>query len=87
MYSQVIRVLSKGYLSISLLTPLNLNTILLEVKDTLQANSRDYDLVIKGLYLYHDMKLVTFVIDDQRNLIIQFPVFVKPYTQQHLKLY
>ena len=33
------------------------------------------------------MKLVTFGIDDQRNLIIQFPVFVQPYTQQHLTLY
>ena len=33
------------------------------------------------------MKLVTFGIDDQRNLIIQFPVFVQPYTQKHLTLY
>ena len=33
------------------------------------------------------MKLVTFGIDDQRNLIIQFPVFVQPHTQQHLILY
>ena len=33
------------------------------------------------------MKLVTFGIDDQRNLIIQFLVFVQPYTKQHLKLY
>ena len=33
------------------------------------------------------MKLVTFGIDDQRNLIIKFPIFVQPYTQQHLILY
>ena len=33
------------------------------------------------------MKLVTFGIDDQRNLIIQFPVFVQPHTQQHLISY
>ena len=33
------------------------------------------------------MKLVTFGIDDQRNLIVQFPVFVQPCTQQHLILY
>ena len=87
MYSQVIRVSSKGYLPISVLVPTKLNTILQEVKEALQVNSRDYDLVIKGLYLYYDMKLVTFGIDDQRNLIIQFPVFVQPYTQQHLTLY
>ena len=33
------------------------------------------------------MKLVTFGIDQKRNLIIQFPVFVQPYTQQPLILY
>ena len=87
MYSQMIRVLSKGYLPISLLLPSKLNTILQEVKEVLQVNNRDYDLVIKRLYLYYDMKLVTFGIDDQRNLIIQFPVFVQLYTQQHLKSY
>ena len=53
----------------------------------MQINNRDYDLVIKRLYLYYDMKLVMFGIDDHRNLIIQFPVFVQPHTQQHLILY
>ena len=33
------------------------------------------------------MKLVTFGIDRHRNLIIQFPIFVQPYTQQPLILY
>ena len=33
------------------------------------------------------MKLVTFGIDNQKNLIIQFPVFVQPYTQTKLTLY
>ena len=33
------------------------------------------------------MKLVTFGIDRDKNLIIQFPVFVEPYTQQPLILY
>ena len=37
--------------------------------------------------MYYDMKLVTFGIDDQRNLIIQFLVFVQPYTKQYLTLY
>ena len=32
------------------------------------------------------MKLVTFGIDSKRNLIMQFPVFVQPYTQERLKL-
>ena len=33
------------------------------------------------------MKLVSSGIDRKRNLIIQFPVFVQPYTQQPLTLY
>ena len=33
------------------------------------------------------MKLVTFGIDKERNLIIQFPVFIQPYMQQPLILY
>ena len=31
--------------------------------------------------------MVTFGIDRKRNLIIQFPAFVQPYTQQPLILY
>ena len=33
------------------------------------------------------MKLVTFGIDKDKNLIVQFPVFIHPYTQQLLILY
>ena len=33
------------------------------------------------------MKLVTFRLDNQRNLIVQFPVFVQPYTQKRLIMY
>ena len=47
----------------------------------------DYDLVIKRLQVYYDMKLVTFGIDNNRNLIVQFPVFTQSYTQQPLILY
>ena len=33
------------------------------------------------------MQLVTFGIDKDRNLIVQFPVSIQPYTQQSLVLY
>ena len=33
------------------------------------------------------MKLVTFGIDNQRNLTVQFPVFVQLYTQRSLVMY
>ena len=79
--------MSKGYLPTSLLLLSKFNTILGKVKEALQIKNRDYDLVIKRLYLYYDMKLVTFGTDDKRNLIIQSLVFVQPHTQQHLILY
>ena len=50
-------------------------------------SNKDYDLVLTRLYLYYDMKLVTFGIDNHRNLIVQFPVFVQPYTQKILIMY
>ena len=33
------------------------------------------------------MKLVRFGIDNHRNLIVQFPVFVQPYTKKRLIMY
>ena len=57
------------------------------VKETLTNSNPVYDIVIKRLHLYYDMKLVTFGIDRHKNLIIQFPIFVQPYMQQPLTLY
>ena len=86
-YSQARRVLSQGYLPITLLSPSKLNIILQKVRETIQKKNKDYDILINRLYLYYDMKLVTFGIDVKRNLIVQFPVFVHPHNQQHLTLY
>ena len=82
MYEKVIRIVTKCYLPISLLPPSKLQEILGKVKKVIQITNPDYDLVIKRLHLYYNMKLVTFGIDNDKNLIIQFPVFVQPYTQQ-----
>ena len=61
LYSRAIRVLSKGHLK--------------EVRIAITKSNKDYDLVLTRLYLYYGMKLVTFGIDNQRNLIGQFHVF------------
>ena len=87
LYSRAIRVLSKGYLPISLLPPSKLEKILKEVRIAIIKSNKDYDLVLTRHYLYYDIKLVTFGIDNQRNLIVQFPVFVQPYTQKRLIMY
>ena len=60
--------------------------ILSEVKIAVRKTNPGYDLVIERLHLYYDMKLVTFGIDKERNLIIQFPVFIQSYIQQPLIL-
>ena len=87
LYSKVIRVLSKGYLPISLLSPSKLEKILKEVRIAIAKFNKDYDLVLTRSYPYYDMKLVTFEIDSQRNLIVQLPVFVQPYTRKRLIMY
>ena len=86
-YAKAVRILVKGFLPISLITPLTLQEILNSVKETIIKTNPDYDIVIRRLHLYYDMKLVTFGVDKKRNLIIQFPIFVQPYTQQPLILY
>ena len=85
MYAKAIRILSKCYLPISLLPPSKLHEILDKVKKTIHTINLDYDTVIKRLHLYYDMKLVTFGINKDKILIIQFPVFVQPYpTPTHI---
>ena len=86
-YSKAICILSEGYLPISLIPPSKLEIILQQVKSTLAKTNKNYDLVLNRLNLYYDMKLVMFGIDNDRYLIIQFPVFVQPYTQDRLTLY
>ena len=64
-----------------------LERILNEVRIAITKSNKDCDLVLTRLYSYYDMKLVTFGIDNQRNLTVQFPVFVQPYTQNRLIMY
>ena len=86
-YAKVVRILAKVYLPISLITPLKLQEILNSANYTLTQTNPDYNIIMKRLHLYYDMKLVTFGIDRKRNLIIQFTIFMQPYTQQPLILY
>ena len=84
MFASLIRVLLKGYLPISLLPTMKLKEILNEDEKTIQSNNPDYDIFIKWLHLYYDMKLVTFGIKEERNLIVLFPILIQLYIQQHV---
>ena len=86
-YATSIRILAKGYLPVSLITPSKLREILSNVEAPIWKTNPDFDLVTDRHHLYYDMKLVTFGIDKERNLIIKFPIFIQLYTQQPLILY
>ena len=86
-YISAIRILTNGYLPTTLITPSKLQEILAEVTKSLQQTNPDYALVLDRLHLYYDMPLVTFDIDREMNLVIQFPVFIQPCIQKPLILY
>ena len=80
-YASAIRIIAKGYLPISLVTPSKLREIIYEVKTAIWKTNPDYDLVIDRLHVYYDLQLVTLGIDKEKNHIVQFPVFIQLYTQ------
>ena len=86
-YISAIRILAKGYLPNTLITPKKLQDILTEIKRSLHITNSDYTLVLDRLYLYYDMQLVIFGINSNMNLVIQIPVFIQPYTQKPVILY
>ena len=86
-YVSTIRILAKGYLPNTLITPKKPQEILTEVERSLYITNPDYTLVLDRLHIYYDMQLVTFGIDSNMNLVIQFPIFIQPYPQKPLILY
>ena len=86
-YVSAIRILSKGYLPTTLIPPNKLQNILTEVERSLHQTNPDYALVFDKLHMYYDMPLVTFGVDRNMNLVIQFPIFIQPYIQEPLLLY
>ena len=85
-YIRAIHVFSAGSLPINLISPSQLHEMITQVRKVVPETNSEYDLVIKGLHLHYDMKLVTFDMDDL-NLFVQFPVFVHPYSHSPLILY
>ena len=86
-YLSAIRVLAKSYLPTTLITPSKLLEILADIMKSLQHTNPDYTLVLERMHLYYDMQLVTFGIDRDKSLVIQFLVFIQPFIQKALILY
>ena len=66
LYAKAIQILAIGYLPICLISPLKLQEILASVQITIWKTNPGYDLVIKGLNLYYDMKLVILVLTETK---------------------
>ena len=80
-YASVIRILAKGYLQNTLITPYKLKEILSEVIKTLRVTNPNYDLVIDRLHLYYDIQLVPFGIDSNKKPHCSIPnIFTTIYT-------
>ena len=47
----------------------------------------DYVLAIDHVTAYHEMKLATFGVDEDNDMFIAFPVFVKDHTSKPKTLY
>ena len=81
-----IRILANGYLSNTLIKLKKLQEIWLK-QDIIAYYQPRLQFSIGRLHLYYDMQLVTFGVDRDMSLVIQFPVFIQPYTQKPLILY
>ena len=55
-YAKAVRIFAKGYLPILLITPLKLQEIINTFKEMLTKTNPDYDIFIKKLQPYYNMK-------------------------------
>ena len=68
-----------------------LRQILSEVEIMVKKQYPDYELAVTHISHYHDMKMVTFAVDQQTHSLIVvievFPAFIKDYKQPPLALF
>ena len=79
-----IAILNQRRLPRSLFSDDRLRQILSEVEIMVKKQYPDYELAATHISHYHDMKMVTFVVDQRTHfLIVVFPAFIKDY-KHHL---
>ena len=79
-FIEALDILSAGHLPITLVSPTQMTHMLYQVKRAIQKTNTDYTLLFPDLYYCYDMKLVSFGCDKDFKLLLQFPVFIEPYT-------
>ena len=82
-----IGILSTGHLPPLLFPPTVLRNITNNAINLVHKLHPDYVLAIDHVIAYYDMKLATFGVDHENNMIIAFPIFVKDHTSKPNTLY
>ena len=73
---------STGHLSPLLFPPMVLDNITTNAIDLVCKSHPDYVLAIDHITEYYDMKLATFSVDTDGNMIVPFSIFVKDHTSE-----
>ena len=82
-----IGILSTGHLPPLLFSPTVLENITTNVINLVHKLHPGYVLAIDHVTAYYGMKLATFGVDSENNMIIAFPIFVKDHTSKPKTLY
>ena len=83
----IIGILSTGHLPPLLFPPTVLQNITANAIEMVCKTHPDYDLAIEHITEYYDMKLATFGLDSDDNMVVAFPVFVKDHASEPKTLY
>ena len=82
-----IGILSTGHLPPLLFPPIVFNNITTNAINLVHKSHPDYVLAIDHITEYYHMKLATFGVDTDGNMVFAFPVFAKDHTNEPKTLY
>ena len=82
-----VETLSKGYLPMELFPVSQLTNMTKTAINMVRMSHPDYVLAITKITHYYDVKLVTFAVDKEGDLVMVFPTFVQSYNKRPLSLY
>ena len=82
-----VETLSKGYLPMELFPVSQLTNMTKTAINMVRKSHPDYVLAITKITYYYDMKLSTFAVDKEGDLIVVFPTFIQSYNKRPLSLY
>ena len=82
-----IGILSTGQLPLMLFPPSVLENITSNAIDMVCCTHPEYELAVGHVTEYYDMKLGTFGVDTDGNMVVAFPIFVKDHSDRPKTLY